>query len=263
MTDTNSTNKRAANPCFIVPKPNPDASLRLFCFPYAGGGALIFRSWPEYLPAHVEVCGVQPPGRGNRMQESLYTLVEAISKEILPYLDKPFAFFGHSMGAKISFELARILQKERGVGPAHLFVSGCRAPQVPYTDPPTYNLPPQEFIEELRSLNGTPREILENPELMNLMTPVLRADFELVQTYAFLPGPLLNCPLTVLGGLLDKEVTREHLDAWQQQTTAFMRLRMLPGDHFFLHSAQSLLLRILTQELHQLTSHMTAIPFHP
>jgi medium-chain acyl-[acyl-carrier-protein] hydrolase len=181
---------------------------------------------------------------------SLPELVDGLASAIVSHLDKPFAFFGHSMGAKIGFELARLL-KPKGVTPLHLFVSGCRAPQVPYTDPPTYNLPEPEFIEELRSLNGTPKEVLDNPELMNLMIPLLRADFEVVQTYEYMPAPPLQCPLTIFGGLEDEDVTREHLEAWREQTVAHTTLRMFPGDHFFLNSSPSLLLRVLGHELQQ------------
>lgn len=169
--------------------PNHQAILRLLCFPYAGGGANIFRTWQDNLPTTVEVCPVQLPGRERRLLEPPFTdlrfLVEAAARALLLYLDRPFAFFGHSMGATISFELARHLRQEKNVKPVHLFVSGRRAPQLPERHASTYDLPGAEFLEELRRLKGTPKEVLEHPELMELMLPLLRADFELIQTYQY------------------------------------------------------------------------------
>lgn len=232
--------------------------MRLFCFPYAGGEALSFRDWAENLPSLVDVYAVQLPGRGGRITEPLFTslspLIEVIVKALLPHLDKPFAFFGHSMGALISFELARLLSRENGLQPTHLFVSGRRAPQLADKERITYNLPEQEFIEELRRLNGTPDEVIEQPELMEVMLPIVRADFKLCQTYVYSPGPPLSCPITAFGGLEDKEVTREHLEAWREQSSATFSLRMLPGDHFFLRESEPMFLTILSRELSRIVS---------
>jgi medium-chain acyl-[acyl-carrier-protein] hydrolase len=237
-------------------KPNPQARLRLFCFPYAGGSALIFRKWVDILPSFVEVCPVQLPGRGNRLDEEPFTcpdeLVRAVAAALLPHLDKPFALFGHSMGATISFELARLLRREGAVMPQLLFISGRRAPQVPDREPPLYNLPEQELMAELHKLGGTPAEVLEHPELMEVMLPLLRADLTVAETYTCATEPPLDCPLCVFGGLQDKDVTREDLLAWAEHTTGRFTLRMLAGDHFFLNTAQSLLLRTLSQEMYQL-----------
>lgn len=170
---------------------NPQASLRLFCFPYAGGATLTFRTWPDSLPMALEVCPLELPGRGKRITSAPFTrlqlLVQAIAIALLPYLDKPFAFFGHSMGGLVSFELARLLRKNYGKVPVHLFVSGYRAPQVPDPDPPIHDLPEPEFLEELRRLNGTPEIVLENTELMQMLLPALRADFAVIETYAYTP----------------------------------------------------------------------------
>lgn len=246
------------NPWLVVRKPDSRARLRLFCFPYAGGNALVFRKWADLLPKDVEVVSVQPPGRGNRIREAPFTkmmhLVQALAEVLPAYLDKPFVFFGHSMGAVIAFELARIFLKEKGIEPKHLFVSGRMAPPIPERDRLTYDLPEPEFIEDLRRLNGTPKEVLESSELLQLMMPLLRSDFELIQTYEYQEGPRLSCPITAFGGLLDKEVTREDLAAWSEQTTGSFVLRMLEGDHFFIHSSEIMLLRLIAQELHQILS---------
>jgi medium-chain acyl-[acyl-carrier-protein] hydrolase len=183
---------------------------------------------------------------------SVPALVDAMLPALLPHFTKPFAFFGHSMGAMIGFELARQLRRETGRAPLKLFVSGQRAAQLPRTSAITYNLPEPEFLEELRRLNGTPPEVLEHPELMSLLLSLLRADFELVQTYDYQPGEPLNCPIAAFGGVQDVDIPRSHLDAWREQTTSSFSLQMFPGDHFFLHSSQALLLRCLSKHLQQI-----------
>ena len=245
-------NSNSNNPWVVRWRPNHKASLRLFCFPYAGGAASIYRTWGNSLPSHVEVCAIQPPGRGARMTEppmtSLPDILRELSRSIRPYLDLPFAFFGHSMGAILSFELTRLLRKELGVRPAHLFISGCRALQLRDTDRLTYSLPEPEFVEELRRLGGTPAEVLEHPELLGLMIPLLRADFEVCQTYTYTTDLPLDCSITAFGGTED-QTGREELEAWREQTTASFALKMFPGDHFFLHGAGSQILEIIAQKL--------------
>jgi len=257
MSSTTQTRAHASSPWIVNYRPDPRARLRLFCFPYAGGGAVNFRQWAERLPEGVESCCVQPPGRGARMGEPLFTrlapLVREIAVHITPHLDRPFAFFGHSMGALMAFELARLLRSERGLLPARLFVSGCDAPQFPYTEAPTYDLPDDLLREELRRLNGTPREVLEHPELMLLMFPLLRADLEVVQTYRCEDGPPLECPISAYGGLEDPEVSRERLEGWRRQTSASFSLEMLEGDHFFLNSSREQLLRLVSGALRRMT----------
>jgi medium-chain acyl-[acyl-carrier-protein] hydrolase len=184
----------------------------------------------------------------------LLPLVKAISQALLPHLDKPFAFFGHSMGGLVSFELARLLRNQYNLNSVHLFVSGSRAPQVPALRSPIHALPESLFLAELRRLNGTPEAVLENAELMQLLLPTLRADFAVIETYVYATEPPLDCPITAFGGLQDQEVNCNHLEAWRNQTSASFSLQMLPGDHFFLESAQPLLLQALYQELYQLTS---------
>src|SRR5256885_14054169 len=167
-------------------QPNPQAKLRLFCFPYAGGTSSIFNSWPSQLPAWVEVCPIHLPGRAPRFREHPFTqltpLVEGVAQATPPWLDRPFAFFGHSMGALIGFELIRALRKAQQPMPFCFFASGRSAPQRPPKILSTHRLPEPEFVQLLRRLNGTPREVLEHTELMRLMIPVIRADFEICET---------------------------------------------------------------------------------
>jgi medium-chain acyl-[acyl-carrier-protein] hydrolase len=243
---------------FPYAKPRLGSKLRLFCLPYAGGSAVIYRKWADLLPPFVEVFAVEIPGRGGRMREKPYTsiqaLVEALENGITDYLEPPFAFFGHSMGAVIGFELAHKLLSARGLQPVHLFFSGRMAPQIVIKERPTYNLPHAEFIEELRRLQGTPAELLDNPELLELLEPILRADFQAIETYRYHPKPPLPCPFTVLGGHADKDITREHLEAWRQHTSGSFSLHMFPGHHFFLHDQMGMVLQTVSKALSRTAS---------
>jgi len=213
----------------------------------------VFHEWSNGLPADVEVCPIQLPGRGTRMMEPPYSrlslLVEALIQALLPLLDKPFALFGHSLGSLVSFELARQIWANYQMRPVRLFVSAGPAPQIPRRNSPIHDLPEKEFLAELRRLNGIPAELLSNKELMDIVLPALRADFALFESYRYLSGPPLNCPISTFGGLSDNRVNHDDLEAWRDQTTLSFSIRMFPGDHFFLKSTQPLLLRALSQEL--------------
>jgi medium-chain acyl-[acyl-carrier-protein] hydrolase len=243
----------SASPWIVRPRPRPRAALRLFCLPYAGGAASLFAPWAGALPETIELVAVQPPGRAERLFEpphaTMAALVEALLTALMPLIDRPFALFGHSMGALVSFELARALRRAGGPAPAHMIVSGHRAPQLPSARPPTHRLPEPEFLAELQRLNGTPPEVLAHQELMQLLIPLLRADFAICETYAYTEAPPLACPILALGGLADAHVARADLEAWRPQTSAGFALRMLPGDHFFLNAERHLLLRLLAREL--------------
>ncbi len=228
--------------------------LRLICFPYAGGSAQVFKPWLDFLPDSMELCAVQLPGRSSRFTEPNFTalepLVADLSREIRPFLDLPFVFFGHSLGAAVSFELCRTLGRE-GIAPEFLFVSGRNAPHQPRRRPPIHHLPDDEFKTELLDMNGTPQEILENQELMELMLPMLRADFTISETYKFQPGPALQCPLASFGGEKDPDVDEEGVSGWGEHTAAAFHWHMLPGDHFFLHQSREILLHRMVQHLAQ------------
>jgi medium-chain acyl-[acyl-carrier-protein] hydrolase len=242
-------------------RPRDEVRLRLFCLPYAGGGASVFRTWSSDLPRDINVCPVQLPGResllGSPPLDQMPLLVDALAREIRPYLDVPFALFGHSMGALVSFELARRLRNEIRQGPVRLFVSGHRAPQLPDRRAPIHDLPEDRFIDALARLNGTPGEVLRNVELRQMMIPVLRADFAVCETYQYLDEEPLDCPIEAFGGLEDDEVRQDEIGAWSEQTLNSFSLRMFPGDHFFVHSSRMQIIEAVAQGLRSMPPQRT------
>lgn len=248
-----STSPPGPNRWVAYCNPRPDARLRLFCFPYAGGGASVYRGWARHLPADVDVCPVQYPGRETRIQERPHTSLAAIVQEaangLLPLLDRPYAFFGHSMGSLVAFELARHLVRAGHAAPAHVIVSGYRAPLLPYRTSLPHDLPTEEFTRRLRLLEGTPKEALDSPELMEFILPILRADCQVCDEYRYIDPTPLPCPLTAFGGMQDVEAQEESLRQWQSMTRAAFALRMFPGGHFFLQSAQADVLAALSSTL--------------
>jgi medium-chain acyl-[acyl-carrier-protein] hydrolase len=221
--------------------------VRLFCFPFAGGGASVYRTWARELPG-IDVIAVQPPGREDRYSEPAYTnlrrLTADLASEIAPLLDRPAVFFGHSMGGAIAYQLAVDL-KPRGLGPRLLILSARHAPHVPLTRPPIHTLSDQAFIAELRKLSGTPSAVLENQELMDFLLPILRADFELCDTHTCPREASVDVPLLVFGGEDDATARPPALEAWRDYSTGAMELRLFPGGHFFLQTHQPAVLQAI------------------
>lgn len=239
---------------WILPfNPTPGASLQLFCFPYTGVGASVYRTWAAELGPAIEVIGVQPPGREARFAEPLFTrldpLLDALLPAIQPLLSPPFAFFGHSLGSFVSFELCRRLRAAGGPLPVHLFVSGQRAAQSTLRKERYHLLPDAELIEQLRRYNGTPAPVLADKELMDLLLPILRADFAIHELYSYAEGPPLDLPITAFGGIGDESIPEAELDAWRKQTARAFRLQMFPGDHFYLNEARGALTRSIAADL--------------
>ena len=233
-----------------------DARLRLFCFPYAGGGAAVFRRWPERMPDGVAIVPARLPGRESRSAEPAIDRIEAmtgaVAAAIQPYLARPFAFFGHSMGAMIAFELTRHLRREKLPLPAGLFVAAARAPQFRRGHVPPPAPTDEQFIEELRGLQGLPPEILDNEELLRRLLPALKADSSLGRLYAYRDEPPLNVPIRAYVGDRDPRLPREVIEAWREQTTASFSMRAFPGGHFFIHDAGTGFLEALARDLERL-----------
>lgn len=232
--------------------------MRLFCFPYAGGGSTSFRNWADELPPGVEVWAVVLPGRETRMAEPLYRrlppLAENLANAIEPYLGLPSIFFGHSLGALVAYELAGILQA-RGIGqPECLFVSGHRAPHLPVRCPPTHTLPDDRLAIEIGRFGGTSGEVLRNPELLELLLPTIRGDLEVAETYSYVPREALGCPMAAFGGDSDPSVNGAELAAWREHTRSSFVKRLFPGGHFYLHQARSDLLASISAEIRLISS---------
>jgi surfactin synthase thioesterase subunit len=226
---------------------------RLFCFPYAGAGASVFLSWTDALAEHLDVWAVQPPGRETRLREPslarVEDVVDALLPALLPFADRPFALFGHSLGALVAFELARRLERDGERRPVHVFVSGAGAPHRPRTKPPIRHLPDAEFRREIARTGGTPSAVIENEELMELFLPMLRADFTQAETYSCGAADAIDAPITALGGTEDVQVDRARLAAWAELTRAACRRLDLPGGHFFLRESRDPLLEVIARTL--------------
>ena len=243
-----------SNSWIITFKPNRQAQVRLFCFPYAGTGVAIFRQWVEFIPSHVELCAVQLPGRENRLREPLYTrlelAVQACAEQLQPHLDLPYAFFGHSMGALIAFETTRNLRRRNAKMPTHLFVSGRRAPQLPDPLPPLAGLPESSFLKALYlRYPAMPDILMRDPELKQIFIPIIKADLEMVETYAYTDDALLEMPVSCYGGLHDQTVTRSDLNAWRFQTQNRFRCEQFDGGHFYFQQNRPLLPHAIGAEL--------------
>jgi len=188
-----------------------------------------------------------------RHREPLYhrllPLAGALAADLVPHLDLPFAFYGHSMGALLGFEVARMIQQRYGLGPTHVFVSGQRAPHLRRLGTPSHLLPDADLVGRLRNMQGSPASILDDQEFMRLRLPILRADFAIPETYAFATGPVLSCPLVAYGGAADPEASRTDLDAWRGYTTNTFAVRIFPGNHFFLTTEQPALLGAIAGEI--------------
>lgn len=247
----------------FIPKPLALPSLRIICFPYAGGNALTYKSWVELLPNNVELVAIQPPGRCNRIFEPAFSDMNALVNGLLPaiknIIDLPYILFGHSLGSKVAFELLSQLNNLDAPLPMHFIASGSRGPHIPACGTGIYNLPEKEFIKELIKLNGTQKEIHENEELIKLLLPVLRADLKLSHTYCSSSVNSFNCPISVLGGTEDTGVTPADLQSWESNFTSSATIHMIPGDHFFLDSQRHLVLRKINMIIKECLLKLTAI----
>jgi medium-chain acyl-[acyl-carrier-protein] hydrolase len=226
---------------------------RLFCFPYAGGSAAIFREWADELALNVEVCAIRLPGRERRFSEPALRRAEDVVESLIPILqhllDMPFVMFGYSMGALLAYEVARAILTTSAVEPRALFASAHRAPHLPMRRRNWYDLPRDELIAEVKALNGTPAEVFQHDDLVELVLPMLRSDLELVETYKSPAGPVLSCPVIAMGGSDDRDVSPEELAGWASATTGPFKSMMFDGDHFFINSARTSFLHAVRREL--------------
>ncbi len=236
------------------PAPRAWPRVRLYCVPFAGGGASTFRAWPALLPAGVEMRAIQLPGREGRLREvpyrNLASLVAELAYVLAPELELPFAIFGHSLGALIAFELARQLRRNGGPQPVHLFVSAHRAPHLQDPEEPLHALPEAQFIEKLQfRYGGIPDVIRGDPELLQLFLPMLRADMTMLETHRYAAEEPLDTPITAFGGRDDPRAPIAGLEAWRTQTVGAFRTEQLAGGHFYLNEARAPLVASIARDL--------------
>lgn len=242
-----------ANKWFSIRAARAVPALRLFCFPHVGAGGSAFNLWPRaWMPDNIELWTVRLPGRERRLSETAFRrmgpLVEALNEAMATQLNGPYAFYGHSLGALVAFEMARKIQSQGGPGPIRLLVSAHTAPQLGLCRQVLHNLPDKEFVDALRGFAGTADEALENEDLMSIMMGALRADFEVDETYTYAEGQPLHCPISAFGGIDDPDVSQAELEAWKTHTSQKFSLQMMEGDHFFIFRSPDFLYR-LSQEL--------------
>jgi medium-chain acyl-[acyl-carrier-protein] hydrolase len=225
----------------------------VYCLPHAGGTAGIFRSWQELLRPDIEIRAVGYPGHGNLLGEPLFDTIEQVAMAVADAVTAgpcvPYALFGHSMGSLVAFETCHVLAARRAAMPRLLIASGHRAPRVPRSAPPMHKAPDAEFVAHLRELGATPAEVLSSSDLLELMLPILRADFHACETYRPHDRPLLHINIAAYGGLGDADTSRDGLLAWQDETTGECVVRMFPGGHFFVSDCPDRVVAMLERDL--------------
>ena len=226
--------------------------MRLICLPHAGGGASGFHPLAALLPRDIEMLTVQLPGRESRLSEPPFRrmapLIDALTDAVSPLLDRPYALFGHSMGALIAYELGRAFERDRLPLPRTTIVSGRRAPTVPNTEAPLHRLPDDQFVEALVArYDAIPKVIRDEPELMALFMPVLKADFEIFESHHHVDEPPLASALGIYGGRADPQ-TRQ-MDGWANLYAGAARTRLFDGGHFYLADQRRALADALAEDV--------------
>lgn len=242
---------------FVFPASSDPRRARLFCFPYAGGGSAPFQAWGPLLADVAVVAAARPPGRESRFREpaidDAVQIARSATESLEPLLraepTRPYSLFGHSLGGTVAFEVARELRRRGLPRPEALIVSGRNAPTMPSTRKPIAHLPDKEFIEEIAALEGTPKEVLANAELLELCLPMLRTDFHAAEAYRRPDGEALDLPIFAYGGTSDDEVSVESLQAWQKETSGPFKLRLFEGGHFFIHAQSDAVLAAVREDL--------------
>ncbi len=242
------------NGWFVNMTPAFKAGIRLIGIPNAGGGPALFRTWSNDLPPEIGVYPALLPGQGSRLREQppihIQTMVRDLGVALEPYLNEPFALFGYSMGALVAFELARYLRQHGRPQPLYLFVAARRAPHVLDAAPPLHELPDGSFLRGMQArYGGIPQAILQDAEMLAAFTPVLRANFTMIETYHYADAPPLDIPIVAFGGTRDLTTNETDLMAWGDQTHRSFAHHIYPGDHFFIQQHQHAVMEVIRQTL--------------
>jgi acyl transferase domain-containing protein/surfactin synthase thioesterase subunit/acyl carrier protein len=260
----------------VVTKPSPEATVRLFCFPFAGGGSAVYRLWNEGISPSIEVIAVEPPGRLARIDQApvkdVHVFASQAARAMTPLLDKPFAMFGHCLGGLTMYETARELQRMAEKLPIHLFVSGSRSPDRLNNEGPFERLlqdrllpnklydpflaiheqPEEIFVEVIRLFRiDSTEEMLKSAELRALVLPVVRAEFEMASNYRYRQEKPWSFPITCFNGENDLYVTRKDILSWSGFTTSSFQVHIRQGEHFLLVDDRDFLLRMINREITQ------------
>ncbi len=221
------------------PEPKPNAPIRLVCFPYAGGSASIYMPWVNQLSKDVELSLIQLPGRGSRFGEPPYDTIKTLSEDVVDELSKlrrkDMIFYGHSMGARVAYEVTLMLHKKGDSLPIHVIAAGSTAPAVSRKAKNSYLLPDDEFLTHLMELKGTPDEVLSNRDLMELLLPALRADFKIVETYINNSSVVIPTKISVFAGKQDTTVELAVLEPWFDVFQESGGISWFDGGHFFIN----------------------------
>lgn len=236
----------------VLSKRASRSKLRIFCFPYAGGSSAVFRPWVEELDLDAEIVAVELPGRGMRMTEAPISELSSVVSELARFSrsisERPYVFFGHSLGARIAYRLAAKLEEAGYPSPSHLFVSASPAAHLTGGVPSIFDLPDAQFLKELEMLDGTPKEILEDEELMSFMMPMLRADFKMASEMT-VNDVKLHCPLTAICGSEDASIDWSDFEGWSELTYLESDLRIINGGHFYINSDRKELFAIIKEKI--------------
>jgi medium-chain acyl-[acyl-carrier-protein] hydrolase len=237
---------------FFIPEPKPNARVRLFCFPYAGGSIKTFISWAQLLPGEIELAILELPGKGRRVFESPFTSIDNLITEIILEMqlldNKQSIFFGHSLGAKVAFECCLRLSKSKLPLPDHLFLSACGSPNTHLTTSKSHLWNDDDFIDSLETLNGTPKEVLENRELMEILLPGIRADFQIAETYFREVEATLNLQTTILAGTEDS-IKDSALENWNAFLSPKPDTIWIEGGHFFVDTSPEIVVNTILSKL--------------